>query len=209
MFNPDLNAGQGIMFTGIITDKGTVRKIENKGLLRIDIQTSYPTSEIVLGSSIACDGVCLSVVALQGHYFTVEVSMETQKCTNISTWKAGTVINLERSLKVGDEMGGHFVSGHVDAVATIKDRVTDAGSLQLFVGIPPSLGGFIAAKGSITINGVSLTVNHVSEGVFQVNLIPITQQKTNLGLLRIGSLVNIEIDMLARYLAAYLKEHGR
>ena len=197
------------MFTGIITDKGTVRKIENKGLLRIDIQTSYPTSEIVLGSSIACDGVCLSVVALQGHYFTVEVSMETQKCTNISTWKAGTVINLERSLKVGDEMGGHFVSGHVDAVTTIKDRVTDAGSLQLFVGIPPSLGGFIAAKGSITINGVSLTVNHVSEGVFQVNLIPITQQKTNLGLLRIGSLVNIEIDMLARYLANYLKGHGR
>ncbi len=197
------------MFTGIITDKGTIRKIENKGLLRIDIQTSYPTSEIVFGSSIACDGVCLSVVAMQGHHFTVEVSVETQKCTNISTWKVGTVINLERSLKVGDEMGGHFVSGHVDAVTTIQDVLTEAGSLQLFVRIPPSLRGFIAPKGSITINGVSLTVNHVSEGVFQVNLIPITQQKTNLGLLRIGSLVNIEIDMLARYLATYLKERGR
>lgn len=197
------------MFTGIITDKGVVRKIENKGLLKIDIQTSYPISEIAIGSSIACDGVCLSAVDLQDDRFTVEVSTETQKCTNISNWKLGTSVNLERSLKVGDEIGGHFVSGHVDAITTIKDIKADAGSLQLLVVIPPLLRGFIAPKGSVTINGVSLTVNQVLESVFQVNLIPITQQKTNLGSLKIGSIVNIEIDMLARYLAAYLKEYGR
>ena len=197
------------MFTGIITDKGVIREIENNGLLRIDIETSYPTSEIILGSSIACDGVCLSVVAVHESRFTVEVSTETRKCTNISNWKAGTVINLERSLKVGDEIGGHFVSGHVDAIATIKDIKADSGSLQLWIAIPISMRGLVAPKGSITINGVSLTVNHVSEAVFQVNLIPITQQKTNLKSVKIGSVVNIEIDMLARYLAVYLKEHSR
>jgi len=196
------------MFTGIITDIGRVLSVEQRGDLRARIATSYDVEGIEIGASIACDGVCLTVVALgrvpggQG-WFQVDISAETQAKTNIGAagWAAGTRINLERALKVGDELGGHIVSGHVDGVATVADIRPDGESKRFIFEAPPELERYVAPKGSVALDGVSLTVNEVEGARFGICVIPHTQHATNFGGLKPGDKVNIEIDMLARYVA--------
>ncbi len=196
-----------LMFTGIISDQGVVERIDNnQGLLSVEIKTTFATNDLMIGSSVACDGICLSAVSINNHSFRVDVSVETQQCTNIRTWHKGSKINLERSLKVGQELGGHLVSGHVDTTAILEKRLPDQGSLRLGFKVPTDFRKYIATKGSITINGVSLTINQIEKNLFYVNLIPITIAKTNLGSLNIGAIVNIEIDMMARYVVKYLEE---
>ena len=189
------------MFTGIITDIGSVVSVEKRGDLRARIQTRYDTGSIDLGASIACDGCCLTAVALGADWFEVDVSAESLSKTNLDTWDAGTRINLERALKVGDELGGHIVSGHVDGIATIVDMRREGDSTRILFEAPHALAGFIAPKGSVALNGTSLTVNEVEDARFGVNLIPHTQQVTTWGGARVGDRVNLEIDTLARYVA--------
>lgn len=189
------------MFTGIVTDIGTVTARETRGDTRFRIHTGYDTGTIDIGASIACSGVCLTVVQKGSDWFAADVSAETLSRTNLGGWQDGSRINLERSLKVGDELGGHIVSGHVDGVGQVVTVKADGDSLRIDIQAPVSLAGFIAEKGSITIDGVSLTVNAVADAVFGVNLIPHTQQVTTLGQLKAGDRVNLEIDVLARYVA--------
>ncbi|WP_337846019.1 riboflavin synthase [Sphingomonas sp.] len=197
------------MFTGIITDVGTIDSIEQRGDLRVRISTSYAMAEVALGASIACSGVCLTVIDKSAPgvpgWFTVDVSHETVSRTATEQWQTGRRLNLERALKVGDELGGHIVTGHVDGVGTIADLRRDGDSLAIAIAAPASLAPFIAAKGSITIDGVSLTVNDVTDqpdgtARFAINLIPHTQAVTTLGTVVQGQGVNLEIDVLARYL---------
>lgn len=193
------------MFTGIITDVGQIESVDHRGDLRAVIATAYDTGRVDLGASIACSGVCLTVVDKAPGRFTVDISGETVARTAQGQWVAGRRLNLERAMKLGDELGGHIVTGHVDGVATVA-RVEPAGDSRL-VGfrVGAELAPYIAPKGSITVDGVSLTVNAVIDGAdgseFQVNLIPHTQQVTTLGTLAVGDAVNIEIDVLARYLS--------
>lgn len=194
------------MFTGIITDIGTVLDVEQPGDLRARIATTYDVDGIDLGASIACDGVCLTVVALgrdPQNWFDVEISGETVSKTNISAngWSAGKRLNLERALKVGDELGGHIVSGHVDGVAEVIDVADDGDSTRVSFRVPKDLARFIAQKGSVALNGTSLTVNEVKGRDFGINLIPHTKQVTNWGDIVVGDAVNFEIDTLARYVA--------
>jgi riboflavin synthase len=189
------------MFTGIITDIGTVTARETRGDTRFQIRTAYDTGSIAIGASIACSGVCLTVVQKGADWFSVDVSAETLSRTTLGDWQPGSPINLERSLKVGDELGGHIVSGHVDAVADVVDTRPDGDSLRVQFRAPDALAGFIAEKGSVTIDGASLTVNSVQGSIFGVNLIPHTQDVTTLGKLKAGAKVNLEIDTLARYVA--------
>ena len=197
------------MFTGIVTDMGQVMALDQQGDLRARIGTGYDVSAIDIGASIACDGVCLTVVAV-GHaprnWFEVQISAETLSKTTIgggnrAAWRVGAKINLERALRVGDELGGHIVSGHVDGVAEVI-RIADQGdSTRISFRAPDALAGFIAPKGSIALNGTSLTVNEVEGATFGINLIPHTKEVTTWGQVRMGDLVNIEIDTLARYVA--------
>jgi len=192
------------MFTGIITDIGTVIDTAASGDLRLRVRTAYDLAGVALGASIACSGVCLTVVDKGPDWFAVDVSTET-KSKSADRWTAGKRLNLERALKVGDELGGHIVTGHVDAVARLVATAREGGSTRLMFVAPKALAGFIAAKGSITLDGVSLTVNAVADvgdGVeFGVNIIPHTAAWTTLGeLLQPGDAVNVEIDVLARYL---------
>jgi len=189
------------MFTGIITDIGTVQSLEQRGDLRARIGTSYDTSGIEIGASIACNGVCLTVIALGDDTFDVEISAETVSKTNFDTWTQGKRINLERALRVGDELGGHIVSGHVDGVAEIVAMQDEGDSTRLTFRAPEALARYIAPKGSVTLNGTSLTVNEVSGCDFGINLIPHTQEVTTWGLAKTGDRVNLEIDTLARYVA--------
>mgnify|MGYP000253231065 CR=1 FL=1 len=194
------------MFTGIITDIGEVRGIEKRGDLRARIGTSYDTDTIDLGASIACDGVCLTVVALgrsPRNWFDVDISAETVMKTAIGRngWAPGKRLNLERALKVGDELGGHIVSGHVDGVAEVVGMVTEGDSTRVTFRAPEELARFIAPKGSVALNGTSLTVNEVTGRDFGVNLIPHTQQVTTWGGVQVGDAINLEIDTLARYVA--------
>jgi len=192
------------MFTGIITAIGTIREIQPIGAgqdMRLIIGTPWDTSEIALGASIACQGCCLTVIERADDWFAVEVSAESIAKTNIGGWRAGSRINLERALKLGDELGGHLVSGHVDGTGVLLSRHNDNASLRLSFDAPRDLARFIAPKGSITIDGVSLTVNEVEGTGFGVNIIPHTAEATTLGLLAAGDRVHLEIDMLARYLA--------
>jgi len=189
------------MFTGIITDLGKLRSVTPGGSARLVIETRYDTGAIADGASIACSGVCLSVVESGKGWFAVDASAETLSCTTIGNWRAGQGINLERPLKLGDELGGHLVSGHVDGVGELVERRPDGDSLRLSFRAPPALARFIAPKGSVAIDGVSLTVNEVKGAIFGVNIIPVTQRETGLGALTPGQRVNVEIDMLARYLA--------
>lgn len=194
------------MFTGIITDIGRVVALEQKGDLRARIATGYDIAGIDLGASIACDGVCLTVIATGTDpegWFDVEISAETVSKTNIgrNRWAVGHRVNLERALKVGDELGGHIVSGHVDGVAEIVGLRNEGDSLRLTFRAPDALAGFIAPKGSVALNGTSLTVNEVEGATFGVNLIPHTQKVTTWGDVQQGDLVNLEIDTLARYVA--------
>ncbi len=191
------------MFTGIITDIGTVTHVEKAGDLRARIATGYDTGGIDLGASIACDGVCLTVVALGPDWFAVDISAETVSRTSIGAngWAAGQRVNLERALRVGDELGGHIVSGHVDGVAEVIDIAEEGGSTRMRFRAPDALAPFIAPKGSVALNGTSLTVNEVAGAEFGVNLIPHTKQVTTWGAVKTGDAVNIEVDTMARYVA--------
>ncbi len=192
------------MFTGIITDIGTIETIEERGDMRVRIATAYDTAGVDIGASIACSGVCLTVVDKGPGWFAVDVSGETRARTAGGQWAAGRRLNLERALKVGDELGGHIVTGHVDGVAAVTEIASDGDSRRVSFRVQPALAPYVAAKGSITVDGVSLTVNAVSDGadgtVFSVNIIPHTAAETSLGALAVGEGVNIEIDVLARYL---------
>ena len=189
------------MFTGIITDIGTVSQLEQKGDLRARISCGYDTSGIDIGASIACDGVCLTAVALGPGWFDVDVSAETVSKTNLAAWKNGKRINLERALKVGDELGGHIVSGHVDGVAEITAMHDEGDSTRVTLRAPDALARFIAPKGSVALNGTSLTVNEVNGTDFGINFIPHTKEVTTWGDAKTGDAVNLEIDTLARYVA--------
>ena len=192
------------MFTGIITDIGTVQSATQRADLRLVITCGYDMAGVAIGASIACSGVCLTVVEKGADWFAVDASHETLSKSAPGHFVAGARLNLERALKVGDELGGHIVTGHVDAVATVARRWADGGSIGFEFAAPRVQGACIAAKGSITLDGVSLTVNAVrdSEAVtlFTVNIIPHTAEFTTLGALAEGDAVNIEIDVLARYL---------
>ncbi|WP_108483466.1 riboflavin synthase [Oceaniglobus ichthyenteri] len=194
------------MFTGIITDIGQVLAVEQEGDLRARIATGYDISGIDIGASIACDGVCLTVVALGNTpkpWFDVQISAETVGATNIARtgWPVGRRLNLERALKVGDELGGHIVSGHVDGVAEIIAMQDEGDSTRVTLRAPEPLARFIAPKGSVALNGTSLTVNEVSGAEFGINFIPHTKIATTWGDAKVGDAVNIEIDTMARYVA--------
>jgi riboflavin synthase len=193
------------MFTGIITDLGVVKDITAAHATRFEITTVYDLETVAIGASIACAGVCLTVTQLGKDSFTVDVSNETLARTTLGDWQVGRRINLERPLRAGDELGGHIVSGHVDAVSQVLDRKADGASLRFTFAVPDGLAGYLAPKGSITVDGVSLTVNEVEEGYFGVNLIPHTLDVTSLGTLQIGTKVNLEIDVVARYLARLIR----
>ncbi|GGF28611.1 riboflavin synthase subunit alpha [Aliidongia dinghuensis] len=192
------------MFTGIITDVGRVLAIEPDGDPRYRIGTRYDTGGIALGASIAHSGVCLTVIATGPGWFDVQVSAETLGLTTVRHWQVGTRINLERALKVGDELGGHIVSGHVDGIGRIVERRPEQDSVRFVIEVPPALERLVARKGSIAIDGVSLTVNEVEGRRFGINIIPHTQQETTFGTAEIGQEVNLEVDMLARYVARLL-----
>ena len=192
------------MFTGIVTDLGPVRRITPGPVTRLEIETAYPVGEIAIGASVCCNGCCLSVVEKGPNWMAFEVSQETLSVTTLGQWQVGTRVNLERALKVGDELGGHLVSGHVDGVGKIVEQRPDGGSIRLTFEAPKPLMRFIASKGSIAIDGISLTVNEVTDSSFGVNIIPITQEVTNLGAARAGVAVNLEIDQVARYVARLL-----
>ena len=192
------------MFTGIVTDMGEIVRIDRTGDLTVRIATSYDIDTIDIGASIACDGVCLTVVALGADpkpWFEVQVSAETVSKTNRDTWAPGRRINLERALRVGDELGGHIVSGHVDGVAEITGMRDEGDSTRFTFRAPDHLARFIAPKGSVALNGTSLTVNEVEGSGFGVNIIPHTKEVTTWGASRVGDRVNLEIDTLARYVA--------
>ncbi len=199
------------MFTGIVTDVGEVLQIDQQGDLRVRIGTDYDVGGIDIGASIACEGVCLTVVALGSsprNWFDVQVSSETASKTNIGGWRVGTPVNLERALKVGDELGGHIVSGHVDGLAQVIGVTPDGASVRVTFRAPHALAGFIASKGSVALNGTSLTVNDVDGTDFGVNVIPHTQTVTTWGRVALGDAVNLEVDTMARYVAR-LREWGQ
>jgi len=193
------------MFTGIVTALGTVRSVSPIGDgkdMRLVIAAPWPdTASIAIGASIACSGCCLTATELGPDWFAADASAETLACTTLGTWQPGTQVNLERSLRLGDELGGHIVSGHVDGVGTALSATPENGSTRWRFRVPPALARFIAVKGSIAVDGVSLTVNEVDGDTFGVNVIPHTESVTGFGTLRPGQAVNIEIDMLARYVA--------
>ena len=189
------------MFTGIITAIGRVDDIQKAGDWRLKIATPWECAHIDLGASIACSGVCLTVVERDADWFAVEVSAETLSRTTIGGWQTGTDINLERALRLGDELGGHIVSGHVDGLAIIETITPVGDSFQLEISLPDDLSKFVAEKGSVTLDGISLTVNKVSGNRFGVNIIDHTWTHTNLGQAAPGQHLNLEIDMIARYVS--------
>ena len=192
------------MFTGIVTDIGRVRSVRQTDRdRRYEIETVWDTATIDLGASISHAGCCLTIVEKGDNWFAVEISGETVSLTTLGAWKEGDPINLERAARVGDELGGHIVSGHVDGVGEVVSIESEGGSHRVKIRVPRPLHRFIAPKGSITVDGVSLTVNEVEDDVFGVNLIPHTWDVTTLGRLAPGAKVNLEIDMLARYLARW------
>jgi riboflavin synthase len=201
------------MFTGIITDVGRVRAIEHSDDGRLEIETAFDTGDIAIGASVACCGCCLTVVE-KGQdanglaWLAFEASGETRRLTTLGGWTEGTRVNLERALKAGDELGGHIVSGHVDGLAELAAKEPEGDSLKLTFKAPDALAPYIAAKGSVTLDGVSLTVNTVDGRDFTVNIIPHTQEQTTLGALAVGAAVNLEIDMLARYVARLMQMNG-
>ncbi|HEX2580560.1 MAG TPA: riboflavin synthase [Dongiaceae bacterium] len=196
------------MFTGIVTDRGTLIRLTRGEIWRLDIRTAYETADMTLGASVACNGICLSIVGKTQGLLEFEAGHETRRVTTLGSWHEGQAVNLERALRVGDELGGHFVTGHVDGVGHITAREEKDGTLLLEVEAPSDLAPFIATKGSITIDGVSLTVNYVARTRFGVGLIPITVEKTTLGALAPGAAVNLEIDGIARYVARLRETHG-
>jgi len=192
------------MFTGIITDIATVRAIKKTGDTRFEFTTSFDTSKIVLGASIACNGACMTVVETGDDWFAIEASAESLSRTTLGDLSVGSKVNLEQATRVSDELGGHIVSGHVDGVAILTKRVPEGDSLRLTFEVPDEFAKYIASKGSVTLEGVSLTVNEVDGNTFGINLIPHTQTETTLGSKQPGDRINFEIDMLARYVARML-----
>src|SRR6478672_12243187 len=196
------------MFTGIVTDVGTVRKAEQRGDLRLTIGCGYDMDSVELGASIACSGTCLTVVDKGEDWFAVDLSGETVSRTAADHWREGAKLNLERSLRMGDELGGHIVTGHVDAVGEVADVTAEGDSTRVMIKVPGDLGPMIAPKGSIALDGVSMTVNDVraADGatLFSVNVIPHTAQNTTLGELTAGGQLNVEVDVLARYIERML-----
>ncbi|MDR3535478.1 MAG: riboflavin synthase [Acetobacteraceae bacterium] len=193
------------MFTGIISALGTIRSIKPLGDgqdMRLVIETPWTdTASIAIGASIACSGCCLTVVEVGPDWFAVDASAETLGKTRLGTWKAGSKVNLERALRMGDELGGHLVSGHVDGVGEAVSATPENGSTRWLFRVPHELSRFIAPKGSVAVDGVSLTVNEVQGDIFGVNIIPHTASVTGFGTMAPGDAINIEIDMLARYVA--------
>ncbi len=194
------------MFTGIITDQGSVLDVSGQGDVLFKIGTSYDTETIEIGASIAHNGICLTVIEIGPGWYTIQASAETLNLTTMGGWQAGRRINLERALKVGDELGGHIVSGHVDGVATVVEIRPENESVRITFEAPATLARFVAAKGSVALDGVSLTVNEVKGAHFGVNIIPHTQAVTSFGAYKPGDRVNMEIDMLARYVARLLEK---
>jgi riboflavin synthase len=192
------------MFTGIVTDLGHVKRMRRGGLLDLTIATAFDTSAISIGASIACSGACLTVVKTGAGEFSVQASAETVACTTTGEWVVGTPVNLEKSLRVGDELGGHLVAGHVDGIARIVERRREAESVRFVFEVPDGLERFIAPKGSVALDGVSLTVNEASGTRFGVNIIPHTLACTNFGAAKPGQRMNLEIDQIARYVARLL-----
>ena len=203
------------MFTGIVTDIGTVLAVRREGDLRIEIGTSFDAIALDLGASVACSGVCLTVVERAQGMFAVDVSAETVSLTAADHWRQGARLNLERSLRVGDELGGHIVLGHVDGVGRVEAVRPDGGSVRITVAAPPALAPFLATKGSVAVDGVSLTVNGVEDADdgprFTLNIIPHTAEATTLRALAVGDEVNLEADPMARYLQRMVavREGGR
>lgn len=203
------------MFTGIVTDLGRVRRIERGALSKLTIAAGFDTRALAIGASVACSGACLTVIAVEAGAFTVQASAETLACTTIGSWREGSTVNLEQSLRLGDELGGHLVSGHVDGLARVVERRPEAESVRFVFSAPAALMRFIAPKGSVTLDGVSLTVNEVggndvasgaaSEGRFGVNIIPHTLACTTFEAAQPGQQMNLEVDMIARYVARLLE----
>ena len=189
------------MFTGIVTDIGIIAALDQQGDLRARITTGYDTAGIDMGASIASDGVCLTVIDLGPDWYDVQISAETVNMTNLGKWAVGKRVNLERALKVGDELGGHIVSGHVDGVAEVVSIMDEGDSTRVQLRAPDDMARFIASKGSVALNGTSLTVNQVEGNVFGINFIPHTKDFTTWGDVALGDMVNLEIDTLARYVA--------
>jgi riboflavin synthase len=189
------------MFTGIVTDLGRVRAVLPGGDTGYEIETHYDTGTIALGASIACSGVCLTAIERGPGWFRVQASAETRARSTLGSWRVGTPVNLERSLKLGDELGGHLVAGHVDGVGRLVSEREEGDSVRLVFEAPAGLAPGIASKGSVAVDGVSLTVNEVTGARFGVNIIPHTRAVTSLGSLNVGDAVNLELDLIARYVA--------
>ena len=193
------------MFTGIVTDRGVVLRIDDKGgQKRIVIGCHYDASDVEIGASVACDGCCLTVVDFEGGGIAFDVSNETLARTTIGNWKPETLVNIEKSMKLGDELGGHLVFGHVDAKAKLESIEKDGDCYLIKVSVPQQLAHYVAEKGSVALNGVSLTVTDVKDNIFGISIIPHTWEVTNLSRLKIGDEMNFEVDMLARYVARML-----
>jgi riboflavin synthase len=192
------------MFTGIVTDLGRVRAIRPNGDARYEFETGLDTATLAVGASVCCSGACLTVVDKGPGWFAATVSAETLARTTLGRWRAGTPVNFERALRAGDELGGHIVTGHVDGIAELTSAREEGDSLRLVFAVPAGLARLVAAKGSVALDGVSLTVNDVTATGFGVNLIPHTRKMTTLGALAPGDAVNLEIDPLARYVARLL-----
>jgi len=193
------------MFTGIIQEIGTIEKIETKGDWVVSISSSLNMDEVKVGASIACDGVCLTVITKNEHCFDVQLSTETLGKTTARWWRVGALVNVESSLKMGDEMGGHIVAGHVDGVLKIVSIEEEKDSLRYRFEIPQEFAMFLASKGSIALDGISLTINEVNGQIFGINIIPHTQKETTIGGKKPGDLMNFEIDLIARYVGTMLK----
>ena len=199
------------MFSGIISALGVVKNITYNDIYSVDIEVKKINLEdfekldnlIKIGCSIACSGVCLTLTGKKDNILTFDVSKETMNKTNLSHWKIGNIVNLERALRVGDEIGGHFVTGHVDTVLEVIKIIEEDGSKILYINLNNKISPYIASKGSITIEGISLTVNDVKNDYFNVNIIPFTWENTNLSNFKVNDFVNIEIDLLSRYLVNY------
>lgn len=201
------------MFTGIVSDVGKIRSIAKTGDTRLEISCAYDVSEIDIGASISCSGACLTVVETGRDdagdgWFAVDASQETLECTTLGSWRVDTLINLERAMKLGDELGGHIVSGHVDGVGEVVSRTPEGDSERFEFEVPADLARFIAEKGSVTLDGTSLTVNEVNRSRFGVNVIPHTLSVTTWGAAQAGQKINVEIDMLARYVARLMETQG-
>ncbi|MGH6719306.1 MAG: riboflavin synthase, partial [Alphaproteobacteria bacterium] len=195
------------MFTGIVTDVGQVRALDRRGVdARVVVGTSYDTATIDVGASVACSGACLTVVDKGPGWLAFDAMHETLDRTKLGAWRVGSRVNLERSLRLGDELGGHMVSGHVDGLGRLAARSHDGQSVRMVFAVPAALAAFIAEKGSVAVDGVSLTVTEVVEDRFTAGVIPHTLAVTTLGDLRVGDPVNVEIDLFARYVARLVRQ---